>query len=101
MRVVLKRSSGTTIPTACANAIDGEVEDYAVRIRPCSNVAQVPTFSTITHTTAVVNLTGGANTVTYLVRYRVAGTATWTQIYASAVLGNVPYPYGIKPCNNL
>lgn len=91
MRVVLKRSSGTTIPTACANAIDGEVEDYAVRIRPCSNVApSAPTFTAITHTTAVVNLTGGANTVTYLVRYRVAGTGPWTQVYASAALGNVP-----------
>ncbi|WP_336964044.1 fibronectin type III domain-containing protein [Chryseobacterium contaminans] len=99
MRVVLKRSSGTTIPTACANAIDGEVEDYAVRIRPCSNVApNAPTFNTITHTTAVVNLTGGANTVTYLVRYRVAGTSTWTQIYASAVLGNVPLTLtGLSP----
>lgn len=101
MRVVLKRSSGTTIPTACANAIDGEVEDYAVRIRPCSSAQpQVPTIpiATITHTTAVVNLTGGANTVTYLVRYRVAGTATWTQIYASAVLGNVPLTLtGLSP----
>ncbi|MDM1554322.1 fibronectin type III domain-containing protein [Chryseobacterium indologenes] len=99
MRVVLKRSTGTTIPTACANAIDGEVEDYAVRIRPCSNVVpNAPTFTTVTHTTAVVNLSGGANTVTYLVKYRVAGTGTWTQIYASAVLGNVPLTLtGLSP----
>ncbi|UHO38776.1 fibronectin type III domain-containing protein [Chryseobacterium capnotolerans] len=101
MRVVLKRSTGTTIPTACANAIDGEVEDYAVRIRPCSNVTpNPPTFpiATITHTTAVVNLTGAANTATYLVKYRVAGTLTWTQVYASAVLGNVPLTLiGLSP----
>ncbi|RXM52470.1 MULTISPECIES: fibronectin type III domain-containing protein [unclassified Chryseobacterium] len=99
MRVVLKRSTGTAIPTACANAVDGEVEDYAVRIRPCSNVApNAPTFTTVTHTTAVINLTGGANTVTYLVRYRVAGTGTWTQVYASAVLGNVPLTLtGLSP----
>ncbi|SDJ53503.1 fibronectin type III domain-containing protein [Chryseobacterium jejuense] len=101
MRVVLKRSTGTTIPTACANAIDGEVEDYAVRIRPCSNVTpNVPTFplATITHTTAGVNLTGGSNIVTYLVRYRVAGTGTWTQIYASAALGNLPLTLtGLSP----
>lgn len=99
MRVVLKQSSGTTIPTACANATDGEVEDYAVRIRPCSNAAPTaPTFTLITHTTAVVNLAGAANTVTYLVRYRVAGTGTWTQIYASAILGNVPLTLtGLSP----
>lgn len=99
MRVVLKRSTGTTIPTACANAVDGEIEDYAVRIRPCSNVApSAPTFSTIEHTTAIVNLNGGANTVTYLVRYRVAGTSTWTQVYASTVLGNVPLKLtGLSP----
>ncbi|BAP33506.1 uncharacterized protein CHSO_4469 [Chryseobacterium sp. StRB126] len=101
MRVVLKRSTGTTIPTACTNAIDGEVEDYAVRIRPCSNVTPTaPTFplATITHTTAVVNLVGGANTVTYLVRYRVAGTGTWTQIYASTALGNLPLTLtGLSP----
>ncbi|WP_106914508.1 fibronectin type III domain-containing protein [Chryseobacterium aurantiacum] len=91
MRVVLKRSTGTAIPTACANAIDGEVEDYAVRIRPCSNVTpNAPTFGTTTHTSVIVNLTGGATTSTYLVRYRVAGTTAWTEVYASAVLGNVP-----------
>lgn len=91
MRVVLKKSTGTTIPTACANAIDGEVEDYAVTIRPCSNAQpQAPTFATIEHTKVTVNLTGGATTVTYLVRYRVEGTSTWTEIYASAALGNVP-----------
>ncbi|WP_347219633.1 fibronectin type III domain-containing protein [Chryseobacterium sp.] len=99
MRVVLKRSTGTTIPTACANAVDGEVEDYAVNIRPCSNAAPTaPTFTTIEHTSAVVILSGGANTVTYLVRYRVQGTSTWTEVYASALLGNVPLTLsGLSP----
>ncbi|WP_160135943.1 fibronectin type III domain-containing protein [Chryseobacterium sp. c4a] len=97
MRVILKRS--TAIPTACTNAADGEVEDYAVKIRPCSSLPpNAPTFTTITHTTAVVNLSGGVNTVTYLVRYRVNGTSTWTEVYASTVLGNIPLTLiGLSP----
>lgn len=97
MRVVLKR--GSAIPAACTNAADGEIEDYAVKIRPCSSLPPNPaTFGTITHTTAVVNLAGGANTVTYLVRYRVDGTSTWTEVYASTVLGNIPLTLiGLSP----
>lgn len=92
MRVVLKRTTGTAIPTACANAVDGEVEDYAVRIRPCtSGVPNAPTFSNITHISAQVNLTGAATITTYLVRYRVAGSGSaWTEVYASTILGNIP-----------
>ncbi|REC62601.1 hypothetical protein DRF65_09135 [Chryseobacterium pennae] len=96
MRVMLKNGS---VPTACANAANGEVEDYAVRIRPCSNaMPNPPVFGTPAHTSIVVNLSGALNTTTYLVKYRVKGTSTWTQIYASTVLGNVPLTItGLNP----
>lgn len=96
MRVMLKNGS---VPTACANAANGEVEDYAVRIRPCSNAQpNPPVFGTPAHTSIVVNLSGAPNTTTYLVKYRVQGTSTWTQIYASTVLGNVPLTItGLNP----
>ncbi|WP_312513167.1 GEVED domain-containing protein [Chryseobacterium culicis] len=85
MRVVLKRTSA---PIMCQNAVDGEVEDYRVRIRPCSNATpNAPTFTT-THTSATVTITGSG--VSYVVRYRVQGTTAWTQVYASAQLGNLP-----------
>ncbi|MDW9379851.1 GEVED domain-containing protein [Chryseobacterium sp. JV558] len=85
MRVVLKRTSA---PVMCQNAVDGEVEDYRVRIRPCSNATpNAPTFTT-THTTATVTITGAG--VSYVVRYRVQGTTPWTSVYASTQLGNLP-----------
>jgi hypothetical protein len=85
MRVVIKRTSA---PIMCQNAVDGEVEDYRVRIRPCSNATpNAPTFTT-THTTATVTITGAG--VSYVVRYRVQGTTAWTQVYASTQLGNLP-----------
>ncbi|MGH1519731.1 GEVED domain-containing protein [Chryseobacterium sp. JK1] len=85
MRVVLKR---TNAPVMCQNAVDGEVEDYRVKIRPCSNATpNAPTFTT-THNSVVVNITGAG--ISYVVRYRVQGTTAWTQIYASTLLGNIP-----------
>ncbi|WP_126652459.1 GEVED domain-containing protein [Chryseobacterium aureum] len=85
MRVVLKRTSA---PVMCQNAVDGEVEDYRVRIRPCSNATpNAPTFTT-THTSATVTITGTG--VSYVVRYRVQGTTAWTSVYASTQLGNLP-----------
>ncbi|MDT3408401.1 UNVERIFIED_CONTAM: hypothetical protein QE387_002718 [Pseudacidovorax intermedius] len=87
MRVVLKRSSA---PVMCQVATNGEVEDYAVRLRPCSTATPgTPTF-TVTHNTATVTWTGATNNVTYLVQYRVSGTTAWTNIYASTLIGNVP-----------
>ncbi|UZT95897.1 fibronectin type III domain-containing protein [Chryseobacterium fluminis] len=89
MRVVLKRTSA---PVLCQNAINGEVEDYAVRLRPCSNVTpNLPTF-TVTHNSAVINWTGATNNLSYLVRYRVQGppAGPWTEVYASTQLGNIP-----------
>jgi hypothetical protein len=85
MRVVLKRTSA---PVMCQNAVDGEVEDYRVRIRPCSNAMPNTPGFTPTHTSVTVNITGAG--VSYIVRYRVAGTTTWTEVYASALLGNLP-----------
>lgn len=85
MRVVLKRTSA---PVMCQNAIDGEVEDYKVKIRPCSNATpNAPTF-VATHTSVTVNITGAG--VSYVVRYRVQGTTAWTQVYASTLLANIP-----------
>ncbi|REC47002.1 fibronectin type III domain-containing protein [Chryseobacterium pennipullorum] len=87
MRVVLKRTSA---PVMCQNAVNGEVEDYKVMIRPCSNLTpNAPTF-TRTHNSATISWTGVTNNVSYVVRYRVQGTTAWTQVYASTLLGNIP-----------
>ncbi|MCJ7933467.1 MAG: GEVED domain-containing protein [Chryseobacterium sp.] len=87
MRVVLKRTSA---PVMCQNAVNGEVEDYRVMLRPCSNVTpNAPTF-TRTHNSATISWTGVTNNVSYIVRYRVQGTTTWTEVYASTQLGNIP-----------
>ncbi|MDH6251135.1 hypothetical protein M2347_000862 [Chryseobacterium sp. H1D6B] len=87
MRVVLKRTSA---PVLCQNAVNGEVEDYAVKLRPCATTTPgAPTF-TATHNSAVVTWTGATNNITYLVQYRVQGTTTWTSVYASTLLANVP-----------
>ncbi|SMC53831.1 GEVED domain-containing protein [Chryseobacterium sp. YR221] len=82
MRVVL---SGTT-PVMCQNAINGEVEDYAVQLKPCSTSTPTGlTFNTITHNSAIVNWTAATNNLTYLLQYRVQGTATWTDVYVTAI----------------
>ncbi|WBX99054.1 GEVED domain-containing protein [Chryseobacterium gambrini] len=88
MRVVLKRTSA---PVMCQNAVNGEVEDYAVKLRPCSTTT--PTnlaFNTITHTSANVTWTVPTGGLTFIVRYRVAGTTTWTQVVVSTLTGNPP-----------
>ncbi|QIY92181.1 GEVED domain-containing protein [Chryseobacterium gallinarum] len=85
MRVVLRRTSA---PVMCQNAINGEVEDYAVKLKPCSTATPTGlTFTTITHNSAVANWTAATNNLTYLLQYRVQGTTTWTSVYVS----NVPY----------
>ncbi|WP_267401978.1 MULTISPECIES: fibronectin type III domain-containing protein [unclassified Chryseobacterium] len=90
MRVVLRRTSA---PVMCQTPVaNGEVEDYAVRLRPCSTVVPAaPTFTTITHNSAVVNWTAVAN-VTYQVRYRKQGppAGAWETAYASTQLANIP-----------
>jgi len=89
MRVVLKRTSA---PVICQNAINGEVEDYAVRLRPCSNVTPNQPTIVPTHNSATISWTGVTNNVSYIVRYRVQGppAGAWTQVYASTLLGNIP-----------
>jgi hypothetical protein len=88
MRVVLKRTSA---PVMCQNAVNGEVEDYAVKLRPCSTT--MPTnlaFNTITHTSANVTWTVPTGGLTFIVRYRVSGTGPWTEVTASTLTGNPP-----------
>lgn len=83
MRVVLKRTSA---PIICQNAVNGEVEDYAVKLKPCSTaVPSNLTFNTITHNSAIINWTPAANNLTYLLQYRILGTTVWTSVYVSAV----------------
>ncbi|MCL8535677.1 GEVED domain-containing protein [Chryseobacterium gallinarum] len=87
MRVVMKRTSA---PVMCQNAVNGEVEDYRVRIRPCS--LTTPNQPTMTPTHNSVTLAFSGSTLTYLVRYRAQTTppGAWTEIYASALLNNIP-----------
>ncbi|WP_294249552.1 GEVED domain-containing protein [uncultured Chryseobacterium sp.] len=88
MRVVLKRSSA---PIMCQNAINGEVEDYTVKLRPCSVTPPTNiTFNTITHTSANVTWTVPSGSLTFIVRYRVSGTGPWTEVTASTLSGNPP-----------
>lgn len=83
MRVVLQRSSA---PTICQNAINGEVEDYVVKLKPCSTATPTGlTFNSVTHNSAIINWTGAANNLTYLLQYRVQGTTVWTNVYVASV----------------
>ncbi|WP_419869751.1 fibronectin type III domain-containing protein [Chryseobacterium sp. CT-SW4] len=82
MRVVLRRSSD---PVMCQSPTNGEVEDYAVKLRPCSSATPgLPTFSNITHNAADIAWTGATNNLTYLVQYRELGTPTWTDVYVTS-----------------
>ncbi|MGN7864548.1 GEVED domain-containing protein [Chryseobacterium sp. 22458] len=83
MRVALRKTSA---PVMCQNITDGEVEDYAVRLRPCSTAT--PTgfgVNTVTHNSAVINWTAAADNITYLLQYRIQGAATWNNIYVTSV----------------
>lgn len=82
MRVVL---SGNT-PVMCQNAINGEVEDYAVQLKPCSTSTPTGlTFNTIAHNSAIINWTAATNNFTYLLQYRVQGTTAWTDVYVTSI----------------
>lgn len=88
MRVVLRRGGA---PVMCSDPANGEVEDYYVKLRPCSNVApSTPTFNTITHTSANVNWVASANNLNYIVQYRPLGSTTWISVNASSLNGNPP-----------
>lgn len=88
MRVILRRGS---TPVMCADPANGEVEDYAVRLRPCSNVTpSAPTFSLITQNSATVTWTPAANNIAYVLEYRIVGTTIWTVLNVSSLAGNPP-----------
>ncbi|MCY0969236.1 GEVED domain-containing protein [Chryseobacterium wangxinyae] len=90
MRVALKRGSA---PVICVDPINGEVEDYAVKLRPCSNVTPTNVnVNPITHNSATVNWTSAANNNSFVVEYRAVTTpaSNWTVINASSIGGNPP-----------
>lgn len=90
MRVVLKRTSA---PVMCADAANGEVEDYAVRLRPCNNTTPGnPVFTNITHNSVNINWTAAANNNAFVLEYRPITTpvSAWTTLNLSVLGGNPP-----------
>jgi len=90
MRVVLKRGSA---PVMCVDPVNGEVEDYAVKLRPCSNdTPATPTFNTITHNSAIINWVSATNNTAFVLEYRpVTNPASaWTTLNVSTLAGNPP-----------
>lgn len=90
MRVILKRSSGSVM---CVNPANGEVEDYAVKLRPCSNVAPTNvTVNLITQNSASVNWTSALNNNAFVLEYRAVTNpvSPWIPINASVLAGNPP-----------
>lgn len=90
MRVVLKRGSA---PVMCQDAVNGEVEDYAVRLKPCNNTTPgTPTFNTITHNSVIINWTPATNNNAFVLEYRpVTNPASaWTTMNLSVLGGNPP-----------
>ena len=90
MRVVLKRTSA---PVMCVNPANGEVEDYAVKLRPCNNATPGnPVFSNITHNSVSVNWAVVANNNAFVLEYRPVTTpaSAWTPLNLSALAGNPP-----------
>jgi hypothetical protein len=90
MRVALNRGGA---PGSCVNQGSGEVEDYAVKLRPCSNSA--PTglnINAITQNSATVNWVSAANNNFFKVEFRPVTTpgSNWTVLNASALGGNPP-----------
>ncbi|WP_312077422.1 GEVED domain-containing protein [Chryseobacterium sp.] len=98
MRVALRRTSA---PVMCTDPINGEVEDYAVRLRPCSNnTPGTQTFNTITHNSAIVNWVAAANNNSFILEYRPVTTpaSAWTTVNLSTLAGNPPYQInGLTP----
>lgn len=76
MRVIVKRGSS---PVLCQNIANGEIEDYAVRFKPCSNTMPgIPTFNTVTHNSVIMNWTPAPGNLSFVLQYRVQGTTAWT-----------------------
>lgn len=90
MRVILKRGSASVI---CVDPVNGEVEDYAVKLRPCSNVAPTNvTVAAITQNSATVNWTSAINNIAFVLEYRAVTTpaSPWTIVNGSILAGNPP-----------
>ncbi|MEN4760843.1 fibronectin type III domain-containing protein [Chryseobacterium sp. C39-AII1] len=90
MRVVLKRSSA---PVMCVNPANGEVEDYAVKLRPCSNATPGnPVFTNITHNSVNINWAIATNNTAFVLEYRPVTTpaSAWTTLNLSIIAGNPP-----------
>lgn len=90
MRVVLKRGSA---PVMCQDAANGEVEDYAVKLRPCNNATPgTPAFTTITHNSVIINWTPAANNNAFVLEYRAVTNpaSAWTTLNLSVLGGNPP-----------
>jgi hypothetical protein len=88
MRVILKRGSASVM---CVDPANGEVEDYAVKLRPCNNATPgAPTFAPITQNSVTINWTPAANNIAYILQYRVLGTTAWTTLNVSSLAGNPP-----------
>lgn len=90
MRVVMKRTSA---PVMCADAANGEVEDYAVRLRPCSNATPGnPVFTNITHNSVNINWTTATNNNAFILEYRPVTNpvSAWVPLNLSVLGGNPP-----------
>lgn len=90
MRVVLKRGSA---PVMCADAANGEVEDYAVQLRPCNNTTPGnPAFSAITHNSVIIGWAVSPNNNSFVLEYRPVTTpaSAWTTLNLSVLGGNPP-----------
>jgi hypothetical protein len=90
MRVILKRGSASVI---CVDPVNGEVEDYAVKLRPCSNATPTNVAITpVTHNSATVSWTSALNNNSFVLEYRAVTTpaSPWTVINASVLAGNPP-----------
>lgn len=90
MRIVLKRTSA---PVMCADAANGEVEDYAVKLRPCNNATPGnPVFTNTTHNSITINWTAAANNNAFILEYRPITTpaSAWTTLNLSVLGGNPP-----------
>ena len=83
MRVVLRK--GTAVSSACGSFNNGEVEDYAVKLKPCS--IAMPTnvvINNITHTSAVISWTEPTPGSSFMIEYRETPSGVWIQVPATS-----------------
>jgi len=90
MRVALKRGSA---PVMCQDAVNGEVEDYAVKLRPCATTTPTNVTTTlITQNSATIGWTSALNNNSFVLEYRAVTTpaSPWITVQASLLGGNPP-----------